>query len=188
VDYRLVTHFGSGEVRHRLESERLVVEYDKSGQRDDVPYHDIAEINVRNEMQGVYSTRIVRKTGKNLTIPARHFKALGQFEDRSEEYVAFIDELHRAAHAANPAIRFVAGSSLLYWLGMLLVVFGVFFAGAFGYALLFSPKPPPRRIIPIIPIALLVGGMFVKQGRARPYAADQLPERLLPSRRARSAP
>ena len=113
MEYRLVTHHGSGEVRHLLEPEMLVIEYEKTGRREQVLWGDITEINLRQEMHGIFSAHIKRSTGGTLRVPARHFVKLGQFEDRGAEYTRFIQQLHQAVRNANPRARFVAITSVI---------------------------------------------------------------------------
>jgi hypothetical protein len=181
MEYRLTTHLGSGTVAHRLEQDRLVVTREKSGQRVDVPFSDIRAINLRQEMPGAWTVRIERGEGKTITVPSRHFVALGQFESRGPEYVAFLRRLHELSSAKNPQIRFVAGSTVLYWVGWFLVVV----TGLLGVGLLVAlavggPNTPPLRVVASVPIALLVGIAFIRQGRAKTYDPRALPKDLLP--------
>ncbi len=180
MEYRLVTHLGSGEVRHILESNALLIEFEKTGKRESIPLQDITQINLREELQGIFTAHIARNGGRTIRIVSRHFIGVGRFESRAAEYVAFMQQLHRDVRAANPDTRFVAGSSGLYWLGVALVVVGLLLAAAFAYGWLMMPTSPPRAMVAGVPIALVVGGMFVKQGRARSYDCDALPPKLLP--------
>jgi hypothetical protein len=181
MEYRLTTHLGSGPVAHRLEQDRLVVTREKSGQRVEVPFSDIRAINLRQDMPGAWTTRIERGSGKTITIPSRHFAGLGQFESRGSEYAAFVKRLHKASRAANPQIRFVAGSTSLYWVGWFLVIV----TGLLGVGLLVAlavggPRTPPLRVVFAVPIALLVGVAFIRQGLAKTYDPRALPKNLLP--------
>lgn len=181
MEYRLTTHLGSGAVEHRIEQDRLVVTREKSGQRVDVPFSDIRAINLRQEMPGAWTVRIVRGAGKTITIPSRHFVGFGQFQERGPEYVAFVRRLHEASSAANPQIRFIAGSTVLYWIGWILVVVtGLLGAILLGALAVGGPRTPPWRVVFSVPVALLVGSAFIRQGRAKTYGPRALPGNLLP--------
>jgi hypothetical protein len=177
--YRLSTRWGSGEVAHAIEPDALVVVYEKTGKRDVVAFQDITTLNLRQELPGAWTMRLSRKRGSTLTIPARHFVAFGQFELRAAEYRAFVDALHRASRAVNPRIRYVTGSSGLYVLGLVLLVFNAVFAVLIAYG--FATGTPPRlRVLGILPLGVLVAAAFVKQGRAKPYDPAAPPAAFLP--------
>jgi hypothetical protein len=181
MEYRLTTHLGSGPIGHRLERDRLVVTREKSGQRVDVPFSDIRAINLRQDMPGAWTVRIERGAGKAISIPSRHYVRLGQFEDRGPEYVAFVRRLHEASSAANPQIRFVAGSTSLYWIGWtLVVVAGLLGVMLLGVLAVKAPDTPPWRVVFSLPVVFLVGGAFIRQGRGKVYDPRALPKNLLP--------
>lgn len=54
------------------------------------------------------------------------------------------------------------------------------FGAAIGYGFLFGPKNPPLRIRTVVPVALVVGLGFVKQGRTVEYDPQELPTKFLP--------
>jgi len=184
VEYALATHFRSGVVQHRVEPEGLVITREKSG-TETIPFADLTEINLRQDMPGAYTMRVRSRSARTVTIPSRHFAGVGQFHDRSHEYVAFVRALHDASSKANPSIRYTAGSSVFYAAGWFLVVAAVVMCLGLVYGVLFVTKPPPLQVFFVVPMALLVGGGFVRQGRAKPYDPSSLPERLIPLGEAR---
>jgi hypothetical protein len=179
MEYTLATHFRSGSVRHVIESTCLVVESEKKGSRT-ILFADVEHINLRCDMPGVFSVRIKPFEGAAVTIPSRHFKGVGQFEERNAEYVAFLGELHRAGRAASPRILFVAGSSVLYGLGWFFLVVAALFGVALVYGLMFVPTPPPLRAFLSVPLLIVVGGAFIKQGAAKTYDPSAPPPKFLP--------
>lgn len=181
MEYRLATHLGSGVVRNVVDADGLVVVHEKSGRREEVPFDDVREVNLRQELQGVYTMRIVRRSGRTIIVPARHFEGVGRFEDRAADYAAFVRRFHELAVAHGADIRFVSGSSVLYWLGWFFLVFGALFAAFLIYALGWSDKPIPRPMFGITPVTLLVGAGFVKQGGTRVYDPRAIPAKLLPA-------
>jgi hypothetical protein len=180
MEYRLTTHLGSGPVEYRLEQDRLVVTREKSGQRVDVPFSDIRSINLRQDMPGAWTARIERGAGKAITIPSRHFVGLGKFEDRGPEYVAFVRRLHEASSAANPQIHFVAGSTSLYWIGWILVVVAGLLSAMLIGVLAVKGRAPPLQVVLSVPVVIVVGVAFIRQGRGKAYDPRALPKDLLP--------
>lgn len=179
VEYRLNVHLGSGEVSHIVERDRLVVKYDKTGRSESIPFDSIREINLRQEMHGVYTTHVRRHAGKTLMIPSRHFKSLGVFDDRTTEYVPFVRALLDACRLASPTTRLSAGSSLLYVLGWILLVVGIGFCIAVAVASIARGLPPLRMLF-VLPVTIFMGLGFVRQGRARAIGTDGPPPEVLP--------
>jgi hypothetical protein len=64
-------------------------------------------------------------------------------------------------------------------LGIVLLAFNALFAAMIVYA--FAIGDPPRlRVVGAIPLGVLVGGAFVKQGGAKPYPPNAPPPSFLP--------
>ena len=136
--------------------------------------------NVRRDLPGVFSV-IVRPTrGAVVTVPSRHFEAIGVFQARDAEYAAFLAELHRGVAAANPRARFVAGASWLFVFGVVELVFGLALAALFAHSALLAGRPVPRRAIAVPPIVIAIAALFIAQGRAKPYEPDAIPAKFVP--------
>ena len=181
TEYRLAIDAFSGEVTHVIERDRLVVTYAKSARTESIPFSSIREINLREEMADIFSTFVKREGGGTLRITSRHFRGLGKFDDRRAEYGAFIRSLVRAVAEAHASARFTLGSSLLYWLGWVLVVLGVAFTGLVVVASASRGALPPLRMLFVLPVVFFMGGGFVRQGRARAFDPMHPPSELLPA-------
>jgi hypothetical protein len=182
MEYRLVTHLRSGEIAHVVEAEHLVIRHEKTGREERIAFEEVTEINLRQEAPGAWTARMKRASGPAITIPSRHFVGLGRFEQRGDEYVRFLESLHRASRAVNPRVRYVAGSSALFALGIGFVIFAALFCVAIVAGILWGPKNPPFRILFIVPVLLVVGLGFITQGRTVLYDPESLPGRFLPPR------
>ena len=178
LEYRLATHFRSGEVCHTLEKTGLRVHFQKTGREVFVPFDSVREINLRNEMADVYSVRVRHDHG-TLTIPSRHFVGVGRFESRAPDYRAFVAALS-AACAASGRTRFIAGSSILFAVGVVTLVMGALLAVGFIAGLAMGKGNPQWRVLFVIPVALAVGVGFLRQGAARSYDPASPPAHLLP--------
>jgi hypothetical protein len=178
MEYRLDTHYRSGEVSHVLDAERLVVTRAKTGRTETIPLSSIREINLRQELPGVFTARVARHGGATITIPSRHFLGLGRFEDRSAEYARFVGQL--LASCPRGTTRFVAGSSLLYLLGWTVIVGALLLGGLFVFGLATTSKPPPWRVLWTIPLCFVVGGAFLRQGRTKLFDPAQPPAKVFP--------
>lgn len=163
--------------RHVLEDDRLVIVHEPSGRRDEVRFSEIRAIQLRHTL-GAYVMQISRVSGSAITIRSRCVLS-GGFEDRVAEYVELATRLHDASREHHSAIRFIGGSTGLYWLGWLLLALGVLFAAIVGWALV-GPGAPPRGLFAVIPLALVAGGASVHQGRETPYDPSAPPAKLLP--------
>ncbi len=181
TEYRLAVDAFSGEITHVIERDRLVVTYAKSGRTESIPFSSIREINLRQEMAEIFSTFVKREGGSTLRITSRHFRGLGRFDDRRAEYGAFVRSLLGAVAETQASTRFTLGSSLLYWLGWVLVVLGIAFTGLVIVAMASRGALPPLRSLFVLPVIFVVGGGFVRQGRARPFDPMHPPSDLLPA-------
>ena len=112
----------AGVETYTLEADALTVQTGATLKR--VPYRDMEAVRLivypGMEGQQGQSTVTTRAHGK-LKIRSHHYVALGDFEDRSAAYAAFLRELFPRVHAANPAARFLWGSGGIR-IGWLLVL------------------------------------------------------------------
>jgi hypothetical protein len=175
----LAIDFRSGEVSHELERDRLVVRYAKDGRTESVPFGTIREINLRQEMAGIYSVHITRDGGATIRIPSRHFRGLGKFDDRVAEYATFVRALLTAAKEAGA--RVTAGSSALYVLGWITIAMGVVAVAMVVIGSIVRGELPPVRGLFVLPIAFFVGIGFLRQGGRRPVDPASPPPAVFPS-------
>ncbi len=178
MEYRLNPLIGSGNVRHVVGPEGLVLEREKFRRREVIPFSSIRAIHLRQEAPGKFTLRVVARGAETITIPSRHMRGLAQFDERGPEYRCFALELIRASHAANPHIRFIGGSSLLFVMGWGLLGIGALSgATATWLALTSSPSWP---IVLGTATVLTMGWSNVRSGRGTPFDPDAPPESLLP--------
>ena len=178
MEYQLATASPSVLARHALEDDRLVIVHEPSARRDEVRFSEIRAIQLRHSL-GAYVMQISRASGSAITIRSRCVLT-GGIEDRVAEYVELATRLHDATREHHPAIRFVGGSTGLYWLGWLLLALGALLTAIVGWALVTGAEAPPRGLFAVIPLALVAGGALVHQGRATPYDPSAPPPKLLP--------
>lgn len=113
----------AGVETYSLDDDALTVQTGSTLKR--VPYRDVEAVRLivypGMETQQGQCTVTTRAHGK-LKIRSHHYVALGDFEDRSGAYAAFLRELFRRVHAANPGTRFLWGSGRIRigWLIVLL--------------------------------------------------------------------
>lgn len=112
----------AGVETYSLDDDALTVQTGATLKR--VPYRDVEAVRLITypgmESQQGQCTVTTRAHGK-LKIRSHHYVALGDFEDRSAAYGAFLRELFRRVHAANPDTRFLWGSGGIR-IGWLLVL------------------------------------------------------------------
>lgn len=183
MEFAIAPHLGSGVMHYHLEEHALRVVAEKSGREEVVPFSRIQRIHLREDMVGVFSADIRVESGPALRLTSRHFLGLGRFEDRGPAYGAFMRALVAASGRVNPSTELLAGSSLLYWLGWVMVVLAIGMGLLVGAALLFgatSGRPPPLGGLLVLPLALVVGGGFIRQGRGKTFMPTEPPARFLP--------
>ena len=184
MQYEIATHLGSGTTRYVLSDGMLEVHPEKSASRS-IPLARIRRIHLKQDMPGMYSIEVRSDDGPPLRITSRHFLGLGRFEDRGPDYTAFARALIAATGRAQPAVELIAGSSLLFGIGWVLLVMvgilGVMLLAAFATGALAERGPPPLSGIITIPLGLVIGGGFVRQGRAATFVASDPPQKFLPA-------
>ncbi len=180
MEYLINTQAGSGPVRHTLADGYLTVEWEKSGRRESVPLAGVTKLQLTREFQGIFRLKIARNHGKTLSIPSRHFVAMGRFEDRGDEYGELVRQLHAGCHAANPDVVLVSGSTLMYWMGWLFVALGTVLVAGMAFGWMIGMDNPPWRSLWMLPILYAVGTSFVVQGRTKRHEADAIPPKFLP--------
>jgi len=179
--YSLAVDFRSGEVAHEIERDRLVVRYAKDGRIESIPFASVREINLRQEMPGIYSIFVHRDGGSTIRIPSRHFLGLGRFDDRVTEYAAFVRALLAACVDAGSKARITAGSSALYVLGWITIAMGIVGVAIVLIGSIMRQMLPPLRGLLVVPVAFFVGFGLVRQGGRRAVDPSAPPASVFPS-------
>lgn len=181
--YEIATHLGSGTTRYLLGDGVLEVHPEKAPRRS-IPLSRIRRLHLKQDMPGMFGAELLADDGPMVRITSRHFLGVGRFEDRGPDYAAFVRALIAATAQAQPTVELRAGSSLLFWLGWVLLgmvaVLGVMLLAAFAMGMT-GERPPPLSGIITIPLGVVIGGGFVRQGRARSFSAAEPPPAFLPA-------
>jgi hypothetical protein len=170
----------SKERTYRLEPDALVwSEGNKSGR---LPYDAVKYVHIYSVPpamgQKVRRTILKSDLSPKVVIAGAHFAGLGQFEDRSDSYFAFVEELLARVTAARPDVPIRVGQSWLlygFWVAMLvlsaillpLMAIIIFDGG-------FEPRAIPA--IGIMLVFLPVSWKIVRRGRPRFADASALRE------------
>jgi hypothetical protein len=91
----------------------------------EIPYEDIREVRVigYGALGGrMFQCTLRRRDAGKLKLRSHHYASLGNFEDRTATYAPFIRELVRRVAEHSPQARFLAGSSAL-WIVWLVIGF-----------------------------------------------------------------
>ncbi|MDD5365482.1 MAG: hypothetical protein PHR30_09100 [Gallionellaceae bacterium] len=160
---------------------------DGKGGAGQVAYADLAEVRLSYAPTRVQKNRyfLTLSTGHDaaLQISNENYLGLADFQDCSPSYRIFVTELHRSIAAANPGVRFEAGSTgmqrSLHWLltGFILLVLAAA-ALAFitlGLYWLVLVK------VGIIAYYLPTLKRYLGINKPRRYAPSAIPEEMLPT-------
>ncbi len=159
---------------------------DDKGCSGRLAYADLTEVRLS------YAPTRVQNNRYFLTLSTRHdavlqisnenYQGLADFEDRSPEYCVFVTALHRAIAAANPGVRFEAGSTGmqrgLHWLltGFILLVLAaaalMFIAMGLYWLILVK--------VGIIAYSLPTLKRYLGTNKPRRYEPSAIPEDILP--------
>ncbi len=124
------------------------------------------------------------KSGEKVLIDNGHYSGPARFEERSEEYAAFVRELLARLHAANPKLRALTGETqkryFFLMLGSLLAL------GALAYVLIAVPNPldslPYAGAVKLVLILAMLPVFWgwVAKAMPRGVALDAIPDYALP--------
>jgi hypothetical protein len=103
--------------------------------------------------------------GGNVKIRSAHYRSFGNFEDRTDTYAPFVRELANRIAAQVPGARFIAGSTALWivWL-----VLGVLCAIVVGLLILSLFEGVPPAAPAIMAIAICLAGVPIAIRRIPP--------------------
>ncbi|MEP1207856.1 MAG: hypothetical protein ABJM29_00035 [Rhizobiaceae bacterium] len=148
---------------------------------------DITQVNLRYDptrfCRNRFRMMLQNTAGNGLTVSNVSFKGFADFDDQSDTYRQFVSTLHAALLAQGAQTRFLGGlSRTSYWLHWILTgvaAIAVVMASLAFFALGLSWLI----LIKVALIAFYFPTLLAFMRRSRPtnYAADAIPERLLPS-------
>ncbi len=178
MDFQLAADSPSTSVRCTFADEALVVAEEGRGRSIHVRFSEIRTIHLWQTL-GAYVMRIEAEATRPVTLRSR--RVLGtRVEDLLDDYAAVARGLH-ALHRGYPEIRFVGGSSGLYWVGWALVPTVVVLAGLSAWMLLAGDAPKlAGSLVAVCVLGLLGAVSSIRQGRARPYDPSAPPPSLIP--------
>lgn len=152
-----------------------------------IPYAEIksVQLSYNSASRGVpeaYFCNLKIRTGETLRLKSLHFVKMGSFEDRREDYSAFLEALHLALLPLS-GVQFVKGSSRsLYVFSWLMAIVVVIFGGGLSVALLLTGSPL-RGVLCLLAFVIIGWKLRVFMLRNRPgtYLPSKIPNDLLPS-------
>lgn len=108
---------------YRLEDD--VLHWQAGRSKGHIAFADITRIRLvtyvaDGETQGQCTLK--QRSGKPLKIRTHHYNGLGDFENRTPTYRPFIRELCRRVATASPQARFLAGSTVMWYVWIALIV------------------------------------------------------------------
>lgn len=124
TEHSVRLHMFSEVASYSLADDGLVVQ--SGGVTKRIPYADIESVRLISyasfESTHAQCTIATRSQGK-ITVRSHHFLSVGEFEDRSPTYAAFVRGLCRSVSAANAKAQFIQGSGGLQivWIVVLLL-------------------------------------------------------------------
>jgi hypothetical protein len=166
-----------------LRAEEIICR-DSSGERR-FPLSEIAEINLQNT-PNKFSSRVFRchlflHDGSHLQLCNQHYAGIAQFDDRSESYRDWVENLITRSASQQPALRLSGGvAAWRWWLNF--VIFSLGMLAALILAVWLWMMISWLVLVKIIFIALFIPAAirWFKVNRPRGLSAQNLPAALLP--------
>ena len=161
---------GRGETTFTLTDTQLSIHSHKREQRTEIPLSEVRKVRLLS-MQGIYYTYLWTPQGKT-KILSRSIHGPARLEDKPGEYRLFVTELHAKLGAAAPHAAYLAGSTVYFIMGWVLVALGVL---VLVLRLGFGSRGVLR-----FGFAAALGVPLILLGRVKHYLPDSLPEKYLP--------
>ncbi|MCB1473677.1 MAG: hypothetical protein H6878_02550 [Rhodobiaceae bacterium] len=129
-----------------------------------------------------YLAHIQPKAGKRIDISNSSFKGFGSFIEHNEEYAAFIRELHRRLADAGVQATFHKGSSLMGYIGNLLLTAWIVAMLGLALVLLLSWGFMWIAVVKLVVIAFFIPTLirFIIRARPQTYDPRDIPDGALP--------
>ncbi len=154
------------------------------------PYADVVELRLSFAPTRFDSQRhrceLRLADGRAATIVSTHFRAVGDFEDRSASYVPLVRSLVARVAAANPACRFEAGRPAAAYWGehLFLLAMALLLALVLGFA-----ADAALGTLVIVKLAIIacfvpLAVRYARKNRPRRFTPDAIPAEVLPAQQA----
>ncbi len=154
------------------------------GVQKHLPYTEIKSITlISYPAAGGSQYQCTIKTHSRCTLKIRshHYQSLNNFKSRAESYAPFVRGLCLRVAAANGAAQFWAGSTIMWFVYLILVVLMAGVAVAGVVALWQGNSIAAGAVSAVFAMSLFAGSFWtlVRRGKGRPFAAEHPPESLL---------
>ena len=152
-----------------------------------LPYSDIKEVRLAYRPTRVqrnrYFAHIVPKSGKQIDITNTSFRGLGDLVEHNEAYSAFIRELHRRLVTMRTDATFHKGSSMLGYIGNMLLTIFIVAMVVLAFFLLTATGVVWIAVVKLAIIAFFVPTLyrFMKRSRPQDYDPRDIPDDALPA-------
>ena len=125
--------------------------------------------------------RVLASDGTKVTINALHYVGLAQFEDRTGTYIPFVRELIRRVAVARPDAMFFRGSSLMWYVWLVLLIACVLIGAGLLILMLAKRQFEWNAAWPLLLVMGIVPSVwrFLKNGRAKSFDPNAPPMELL---------
>jgi hypothetical protein len=160
---------------------------DEGQSLDGVFFDDIAEIRLAYAPSRIarnrYRTQVILRQGGMTEFSNMSYAGFANFEDRSDDYVAFVRALHRRLATIDRRPLYRKGSSVAGYLASILITVLVFAGLVCGALMLFNWGGPGIAIIKIAILLFFIPTLLGYLRRAVPafYDPRDLPADALPS-------
>ncbi|MCB1498475.1 MAG: hypothetical protein KDK07_01595 [Bauldia sp.] len=155
---------------------------------DGVFFDDIAEVRLAYAPSRIarnrYRTQVIFRPGGMTEFTNMSYAGFADFEDRSDDYAAFVRALHRRLAAIDPQPAFRKGSSVAGYLASILITVLIFAGLVVAALMLFNWGGPWIAIVKIAIILFFIPTLLRYLRRSTPATYDprDLPADALPSR------
>jgi hypothetical protein len=121
------------------------------------------------------------RRGGKVKIRSAHYRSLGNFEDRTETYAPFVAALAKRVAAQSPHAKFIAGSTALWIVWLVLGVLSAIVVGLIVLSLFegVPPAAPAIMAVAICAAAVAIAIRRVRADRARSFDPEAPPQELL---------
>lgn len=159
---------------------------DHEGNKTLYPYSDMVLVHTSytaSKNNAFYQCKLKMGDKSSILLKSQHYRGLADFEDRNEEYSAFIQGLHKLLALANPDVTYKKGIGIVGYIAsvIIFIITGVLFLPLISISALFTGNML-YGIVGIIASIFLIIKMvkYTKKNKPGKYTPDSIPTNLLP--------